>query len=79
MTTETLPNGVNAPAVVAFAQRLQAAAPAEATPFHAQVAWRGGFRNGFQCCGHSLELDVGWWLCPVDTLGILNELQSASV
>lgn len=45
MTTETLPNGVNAPAVVAFAQRLQAAAPAEATPFHAQVAWRGGFRN----------------------------------
>ena len=45
MTTEILPNGVNAPAVVAFAQRLQAEAPAEGTPFHAEVTWKGGFRN----------------------------------
>lgn len=45
MTTEILPNGVNAPAVVAYAQRLQEAAPPEGTPFRAQVAWQGGFRN----------------------------------
>lgn len=45
MTLETLPNGVNAPAVVAYAQRLAESSPAGGTPFHAQVAWRGGFRN----------------------------------
>ncbi len=45
MTTETLPNGVNTSAVLAFAQQLQAAAPVEGTPFRAEVHWRGGFRN----------------------------------
>jgi uncharacterized OsmC-like protein len=45
MATEILPNGVNVPAVVAFAQQLQTDAPSEGTPFHAQVVWRGGFRN----------------------------------
>lgn len=45
MTTETLPNGVNATAVLAFAQQLQSDAPAEGTPFRAEVHWRGGFRN----------------------------------
>ncbi|MEA2609241.1 MAG: hypothetical protein QOJ75_1484 [Chloroflexota bacterium] len=45
MTTEALPNGVNATAVVAYAQGLQQAAPPDGTPFHANVHWRGGFRN----------------------------------
>jgi uncharacterized OsmC-like protein len=45
MAVETLPNGVNAPAVVAYSQRLQDAAPEEGTPFHASVHWQGGFRN----------------------------------
>lgn len=45
MTTDTLPNGVNAGAVVAFAQQLQSDAPTEGTPFRADVRWRGGFRN----------------------------------
>ncbi len=45
MTTETLPNGVNAPAITAFAGRLVEAAPPEGTPFAATVTWRGGFRN----------------------------------
>jgi uncharacterized OsmC-like protein len=45
MTTEILPNGVNATAVVAYAQQLQADAPPEGTPFSAAVHWRGGFRN----------------------------------
>lgn len=45
MTTEALPNGVNATAVVAYAQRLQQQAPADGTPFRADVDWRGGFRN----------------------------------
>ncbi len=48
MTTEILPNGVNATAVVAFAQQLQADAPADGTPFRAEVHWRGGFRNEIQ-------------------------------
>ena len=45
MTTDALPNGVNANAVNAFAQQLQADAPPEGTPFRAAVHWRGGFRN----------------------------------
>ena len=45
MSTEILPNGVNAGAVIAFAQQLQSDAPAEGTPFRADVRWRGGFRN----------------------------------
>src|SRR3954468_2632042 len=55
MTTQTnldstivappLPNGVNATAVVEFANRLQADTPADGTAFKAQVRWRGGFRN----------------------------------
>jgi len=45
MTTETQPNGVNATAVVDFAQQLQADAPPNGTPFRAEVRWRGGFRN----------------------------------
>ena len=45
MTTEVLPNGVDATAVVAYAQRLQTDAPAEGTPFSATVIWQGGFRN----------------------------------
>lgn len=45
MTTEVLPNGVNATAVVAYAQKLQEAAPPAGTEFQAQVHWRGGFRN----------------------------------
>jgi len=45
VTTETLPNGVNAPAITAFAGRLADAAPPEGTPFAASVTWRGGFRN----------------------------------
>lgn len=45
MTTEVLPNGVDANAVVTFAEYLQADAPPEGTPFRAAVQWRGGFRN----------------------------------
>lgn len=45
MSPEVLPNGVNATAVVAYAQGLQEAAPPDGTPFHADVHWRGGFRN----------------------------------
>ena len=45
MTTEVLPNGVNATAVGAFAQRLVDEAPADGTRFHAAVHWQGGFRN----------------------------------
>jgi uncharacterized OsmC-like protein len=45
MTTEVLPNGVNVPAVVAYAQQLQSDAPLDGTPFRADVRWRGGFRN----------------------------------
>ena len=45
MTTEVLPNGVNARAVVAYAQQLQSKAPLDGTPFRADVRWRGGFRN----------------------------------
>jgi uncharacterized OsmC-like protein len=45
MSTDIHPNGVNAGAVVAFAQQLQSDAPAEGTPFRADVQWRGGFRN----------------------------------
>ena len=45
MTTEVLPNGVDATAVVAYAQRLQTDAPAEGTPFSSTVIWQGGFRN----------------------------------
>jgi uncharacterized OsmC-like protein len=45
MSTDTLPNGVNAGAVVAYAQQLQAAAPPDGTQFRADVRWRGGFRN----------------------------------
>ena len=45
MTTEVLPNGVDASAVTAFAQQLQADAPPTGTPFRADVRWRGGFRN----------------------------------
>jgi len=45
MTAQTLPNGVNATAVVAYAQRLQESAPTDGTRFGASVSWRGGFRN----------------------------------
>ena len=45
MTTETLPNGVNATAVVDFARQLLDEPPAGGTPFRAEVRWRGGFRN----------------------------------
>jgi uncharacterized OsmC-like protein len=45
VTIETLPNGVNAPAITAYAGRLAEAAPPEGTPFSASVTWRGGFRN----------------------------------
>ena len=45
MTTEVLPNGVNATAVVAYATRLQEDAPADGTSFQAEVHWRGEFRN----------------------------------
>jgi uncharacterized OsmC-like protein len=45
MSTEVLPNGVNAGAVIAYAQQLQSDAPPEGTPFRADVRWRGGFRN----------------------------------
>jgi len=45
MDATALPNGVNATAVVDFAQKLQTSAPPEGTPFSAQVRWRGGFRN----------------------------------
>ena len=45
MTTDILPNGVNAGAVVAYAQQLQSEAPPAGTPFRADVRWRGGFRN----------------------------------
>jgi uncharacterized OsmC-like protein len=44
-SSDALPNGVNATAVVAFAHGLASSAPAEGTPFHAEVTWRGGFRN----------------------------------
>jgi uncharacterized OsmC-like protein len=44
----TRPNGVDATAVVAYAQNLQAAAPADGTRFAANVHWRGGFRNEIQ-------------------------------
>jgi uncharacterized OsmC-like protein len=42
---DTLPNGVDAEAVVAYAGRLAEDAPAEGTPFRAAVHWQGGFRN----------------------------------
>ena len=45
MTTEVLPNGVNAIAVGAYARQLQDAAPPDGTVFAAGVHWRGGFRN----------------------------------
>ncbi|MEA2607308.1 MAG: hypothetical protein QOI00_2065 [Chloroflexota bacterium] len=45
MVTDALPNGVNATAVVAYAQQLQADAPADGTTFRAEVRWQGGFRN----------------------------------
>lgn len=45
MTTDALPNGVNAGAVAAYAQQLQSESPPEGTPFRADVRWRGGFRN----------------------------------
>ena len=45
MTTDVLPNGVNVPAVVAYAKQLQSDAPLDGTPFRADVRWRGGFRN----------------------------------
>jgi uncharacterized OsmC-like protein len=45
MGTEVLPNGVNAGAVIAYAEQLQSDAPPEGTPFRADVRWRGGFRN----------------------------------
>ena len=45
MAIASHPNGVNAPAVVAYAQHLQEAAPEDGTPFHASVHWLGGFRN----------------------------------
>jgi uncharacterized OsmC-like protein len=48
VTIETLPNGVNAPAITAFAGRLVEAAPPDGTPFNASVTWRGGFRNEIQ-------------------------------
>ena len=38
-------NFQEAPAVVAFTQRLAESAPDEGTPFHADVHWQGGFRN----------------------------------
>ncbi len=41
----TLPNGVNADAVVAYAGRLAEGAPEDGTPFSASVHWQGGFRN----------------------------------
>jgi uncharacterized OsmC-like protein len=45
MVTEALPNGVNATAVVAYAEQLQVDPPVDGTPFRAEVRWRGGFRN----------------------------------
>ena len=45
MTTATLPNGVNATAVGAFAQALVDDAPPDGTTFKAEVHWQGGFRN----------------------------------
>jgi uncharacterized OsmC-like protein len=45
MSTDVLPNGVNAGAVIAYAQQLQSDAPEEGTQFRADVRWRGGFRN----------------------------------
>ncbi len=42
---DTLPNGVDAEAVVAYAGRLAQAAPPDGTPFRADVHWQGGFRN----------------------------------
>jgi uncharacterized OsmC-like protein len=45
VVTNVLPNGVNATAVVAYAQRLQADAPPDGTEFRAEVRWQGGFRN----------------------------------
>ena len=41
MTAQTLPNGVNATAVVAYAQRLQESAPEDGTRFGASVHWHG--------------------------------------
>ena len=48
MATDSRPNGVNATAVVEYARQLQADAPADGTPFRAEVRWRGGFRNEIQ-------------------------------
>lgn len=45
MTTDILPNGVNAGAVIDFARQLGSDAPPDGTPFRAEVRWRGGFRN----------------------------------
>jgi uncharacterized OsmC-like protein len=45
MAVDVLPNGVNATAVGAYAQRLQDDAPPDGTAFHAEVHWQGGFRN----------------------------------
>jgi uncharacterized OsmC-like protein len=45
MATDSLPNGVNATAVVEYARQLQTSAPPDGTPFRAEVRWRGGFRN----------------------------------
>jgi uncharacterized OsmC-like protein len=45
MVTNVLPNGVNATAVVAYAQQLQVDAPPDGTEFRAAVRWQGGFRN----------------------------------
>ena len=45
MSTNFHPNGVNATAVVTYAQGLQQDSSGERTPFRADVQWRGGFRN----------------------------------
>jgi len=41
----SLPNGVDAEAVVAYVGRLAEDAPPDGTSFHAAVHWQGGFRN----------------------------------
>ena len=56
MTTETLPNGVNATAVVDFARQLLDEPPAGGTPFRAEVRWRGGFRNEIPCSRPATDL-----------------------